>query len=210
MPLCNDDIRTSGLSLRQAALVAGLTYLLNPVTFAEAYVMPRLISADPAETVRNLTAHPHLFSAAVLSYLISAVGDVVMAWALYVLLQPINRALAMLGSVLQLVYAAAWLAALSNLGLIYRLVAVPAYARHTSAAELPVADCRASRSLPLRMGSLVSPLRLASCGDRMADRSVVLPSAMDWLAPLRCRLGVGRQQRRHLPCTGATSCLSSR
>ena len=137
MPSFNDESRTCGLSLRQAALVAGLTYLLNPVTFAEAYVMPRLISADPVETVKNLTAHPHLFSAAVMSYVISAIGDVVMAWALYVLLQPIHRALAMLGSVLQLVYAAAWLAALSNLGLIYRLIAVPAHARHTSAAELP-------------------------------------------------------------------------
>ena len=137
MPSCNDETRTAGLSVRQATLVAGITYLLNPVTFAEAYVMPRLISTNLVETVKNLTAHPHLFAAAVLSYVISAVGDVVMAWALFVLLQPVNRALAMLGSVLQLVYAAAWLAAISNLGLIYRLVAVPAYAWHSSAAELP-------------------------------------------------------------------------
>ena len=52
--------------------------------------MPRLISEDPGETVRNLSTHPHLFSAAVLSYVVSAVGDVVMAWALYVLLQLAN------------------------------------------------------------------------------------------------------------------------
>ena len=45
MPSCSDESRISGLSLRQAALVAGITYLLNPVTFSEAYVMPRLISA---------------------------------------------------------------------------------------------------------------------------------------------------------------------
>ena len=79
MQSSKDEIWTRGLSLKQAALVAGFTYLLNPVTFAEAYAMPRLISADPAETVRNLTAHPHLFAAAVLSYVISAIGDVVMA-----------------------------------------------------------------------------------------------------------------------------------
>lgn len=43
----------------------------------------------------------------------------------------------MLGSLLLLVYAAVWLAAISNLGLMYRLIAVPAYSRHTSAAGLP-------------------------------------------------------------------------
>ncbi len=137
MQSSKDATWTQGLSLKQAALVAGFTYLLNPVTFAEAYVMPRLVSADPAETVRNLTAHPHLFSAAVLSYVVSAIGDVVMAWGLYALLRPIHRALAMLGSLLQLVYAAAWLASIANLGLIYRFVAVPDYSRHTSATGLP-------------------------------------------------------------------------
>lgn len=95
MQSSNDDSWTRGLSLKQAALVAGFTCLLNPVTFAEAYAIPRLTSADPAETVRNLTAHPHLFSVQrVLSYVISAIGDVVMAWALFALLRPINRTFA--------------------------------------------------------------------------------------------------------------------
>ena len=88
MQLSQNTMWTRGLSLKQAALVAGFTYLLNPVTFAEAYVMPKLVSADPTETVKNLTAHPHLFAAAVLSYVVSAIGDVVMAWALYTLLRP--------------------------------------------------------------------------------------------------------------------------
>ena len=101
-----------GLSLRQAALVAGFTYLLNPVTFAEGYVMSRLLSADPTDTVKNLTAHPHLFSAAVLSYVVSAIGDVIMASALYALLRPVSQAFAGLGSLPQLVYAAVWLAAI--------------------------------------------------------------------------------------------------
>ena len=182
MSSCNDENRTSGLSLRQAALVAGLTYLLNPVTFAEAYVMPRLISVDPAETLRNLTAHPHLFSAAVLSYLISAVGDVVMAWALYLLLQPINRALAVLGSVLQLVYAAAWLAALSNLGLIYRLVAVPAYARHTSAVglSLQIAELLGAYYSGWGLSLVLFGLHLVVTGWLIA-RSSYLPQWIGWL-----------------------------
>lgn len=52
--------RKGGLSLREAALVSDLAYLLNPVTFAEAYTMPRLIVASPTQTLANLHAHPHL------------------------------------------------------------------------------------------------------------------------------------------------------
>jgi hypothetical protein len=168
--------------LRQAALVAGIAYLLNPVTFAEAYVMPRLISTDPVETVKNLTAHPHLFSAAVLSYLISAIGDVVMAWALYVLLQPVNRALAILGSALQLVYAAAWLAAISNLGLIYRLVAVPDHAWHSSAAELPsqIAELLGSYHSGWGLSLVLFGLHLVVTGWLIAH-STYLPRWIGWL-----------------------------
>ncbi len=182
MQSSKDAIWTHGLSLKQAALVAGFTYLLNPVTFAEAYVMPRLISAAPAETVKNLTAHPHLFSAAVLSYVASAIGDVVMAWALYALLRPINRALAMLGSLLQLVYAAAWLAAIANLGLIYRLVAVPDYSRHTSAAGLPlqIAELLGAYRSGWGLSLILFGLHLVVTGWLIA-RSSYLPRWLGWL-----------------------------
>ena len=117
-----------------------------------------------------------------LSYIISAVGDVVMAWALYVLLQPINRALAMLRSVLQLVYAAAWLAALSNLGLIYRLIAVPAYARHTSAAGLPsqIAGLLGAYHSGWGLSLILFGLHLVVTGWLIA-RSSYLPRWIGWL-----------------------------
>ena len=182
MQSAKDEIWTCGLNLKQAALVAGFTYLLNPVTFAEAYAMPRLISADSAETVRNLTAHPHLFAAAVLSYVISAIGDVVMAWALFALLRPINRAFAMLGSLLQLVYAAVWLAAISNLGLIYRFVAIPDYSRHTIAAELSsqIAELLGAYRSGWGLSLILFGLHLVVTGWLIA-RSSYLPRWLGWL-----------------------------
>ena len=75
----------------------------------------------------NITAHPHLLAVAVLCYFFWLLGDVVIAWALYVLLAPVNRALSLLASWLQLTYAAMSLAAVSNLGLLYRLVVLPDY-----------------------------------------------------------------------------------
>lgn len=122
----NDKV--SGLTLRQAAFVSGLTYLLNPVTFAEYYVMPRLVVDSPARTLANLQAHPHLYSGAVLAYFAQLLGDIVMAWALYVLLAPVNRAVSLLASWLQLAYAAMSLSAVANLALVYRLLFVRDYA----------------------------------------------------------------------------------
>ena len=182
MQSSKDATWARGLSLKHAALVAGFTYLLNPVTFAEAYAIPRLVSADPAETLRNLTAHPHLLSAAVLSYVFSAIGDVVMAWALYALLRPIDRALALLGSLLQLVYAAAWLAAISNLGLIYRFVAIPDYSRNTSAASLPsqVAELLGAYRSGWGLSLILFGLHLVVSGWLIA-RSSYLPRWLGWL-----------------------------
>lgn len=182
MQSSQDAIWTRGLSLKQAALVAAFTYVLNPVTFAEVYVMPRLISADPAETVMRLTAHPHLFSAAVLSYVVSAIDDVVMAWALYALLRPIHRALAMLGSLLQLVYAAVWLATISNLGLIYRFVAIPDYSRHIPAAGLPsqVAELLGAYHSGWGLSLILFGLHLVVTG-WLIVRSSYLPRWLGWL-----------------------------
>lgn len=174
--------RVSGLTLRQAALITGITYLLNPVTFAEAYAMPRLVAADPSQTVANIAAHPHLFSAAVLAYFFSLLGDVVFAWALYVLLAPVNRALSLLASWLQLIYAAMSLAAVSNLGLLYRLLVIPGYSGHLSAGSLPdqgVLLLGAFRS-GWSLGLILFGLHLVLLGWLMA-RSSYLPRWLGWL-----------------------------
>ena len=105
----------TGITLPQAALVAGLCYLLNPATFAEYYLMPHLVLNDPAHTLASLQAHQHLYSAAVLAYYVQLLGDIVIAGPLYVLLARVNRALSLLASWLQLVYAASSLAAVGNL-----------------------------------------------------------------------------------------------
>ena len=172
----------SGISLRQAALVTGVAYLLNPVTFAEAYAMPHLVASDPAQTIANIAAHPHLFSAAILSYLVSVLVDVVIAWSLYVLLAPVNRALALLGSLLQLTYAAVWLAAIANLGLLYRLVNIPDYSRHLSAAELPsqAVLLLGSYHSGWGLGLVLFGLHLVVAGWLIA-RSTYLPRWLGWL-----------------------------
>ncbi len=120
--------RGEGISLRQAALLAGFGYLLNPVSYAEYSLYPRLvISGNVAQTAQNITAHGGLFVALILCYLINFVGDVVISWALYVMLAPVNRALSLLTALFRLIYTAVALTAAMNLVDVYRLLHTPGY-----------------------------------------------------------------------------------
>jgi hypothetical protein len=67
--------RGAGLTLRQAALIAGFAYLLNPVSYAEFTLYPKLVIPGHIEqTVANIAAHPSLFVAVFFCYLINFIG----------------------------------------------------------------------------------------------------------------------------------------
>lgn len=116
-----------GLTLRQAALIAGFAYLLNPVTYAESLYPKLVITGNAEQTVQNISTHGGLFLAALFCYLINFIGDVVIAWALYVLLAPVNRSLSLLTAWFQLVYTAVALSGLLNMVSVFRLLSTPEY-----------------------------------------------------------------------------------
>src|SRR4051812_26419257 len=105
-----------GLTSRQAALVAGISYLLMPATVAEFYINPKiLIPGNIEQTIQNIATHGRLFAAAILCYLITLILDVIIAWALYVLLLPVNRSLSLLTAWFRLMYTAMALFSVLNL-----------------------------------------------------------------------------------------------
>jgi hypothetical protein len=93
-----------GLTLRQAALIAGFSYLLMPVAYAEFSIYPRLVIPHNIEqTVQNVVAHQRLFAVAIVCYLVTLILDVIIAWALYVLLIPVNKSVSLLTAWFRLV-----------------------------------------------------------------------------------------------------------
>jgi hypothetical protein len=117
-----------GVTLSQAALIAGFAYLLGPVTYAEFSIYPKLvIPANIAQTVQNISGHPGLFAAAILCYLIEFIEDIVIAWALYILLIPVNRALSLLTAWFRLMYTAIAFFGLLKLVSVFQLVTSPDY-----------------------------------------------------------------------------------
>jgi Domain of unknown function (DUF4386) len=92
-------IGTIDESQRKAATVVGFSYLfaLPPAIFAEFYVRTQLIAFDnAAQTAQNIMAHERLFRLGAASNLTVFALDVVLITALYLVLMPVNRSLALL------------------------------------------------------------------------------------------------------------------
>lgn len=88
-------------SQRKAARLVGFSYLfaLPPAIFAEFYVRAQLIaSGNAAQTARNIMAHERLFRLGTASNLTVFAIDVVLIIALYVVLMPVNRSLALVAT----------------------------------------------------------------------------------------------------------------
>ena len=85
-------------SIDQTARMAGFLYLIFMGTCIFAgFVRSRLIVfGDAAATANNITASKWLFRIGFMSDLLSALVFLLAAWALYVLLRPVNRDLALL------------------------------------------------------------------------------------------------------------------
>ena len=111
-------------SLRQAAIVAGLGLLVMfLLAFSSFSAFQRLIvEGDAATTARNIADHELLLRLITGSFVIVAGLDVLVAWALYVLLRPVNPSIAVLSAWLRMAYAAVFAGALSNLLVAVRLL----------------------------------------------------------------------------------------
>lgn len=135
--LKNPASRGEGLSLRQAALIAGFAYLLGPVTYAEFSIYPKLvIPGNIEQTVQNIAAHRELFAVAIVCYLVEFIEDIVIAWALYYLLLPVNRAVSLLTAWFRLIYTAIAFFGMLKLVSVFDLVPSPDYSAAFGAGPL--------------------------------------------------------------------------
>ena len=119
-------------SQRKAARVAGFTSLFTMAIVSLAYlgIQARLIVAgNAAETALNIMAHERLFRFNIACDLIYCAGIVVLLTALYVILKPVNRSLALLAAFCRLVYALMWVVIALNLLTVLRLLSGADYLR---------------------------------------------------------------------------------
>jgi Domain of unknown function (DUF4386) len=126
-------------SQRTAAKAVGFVYLLAIVLslFAGAYVNASLFVYDnAAETARNIMAHEQLFRLGIASDLISFAADVVLLTALYVVLEPVNRPLALLAACWRLLECTLFVAITLNNFDVLRVLSGADYVRGFEADQL--------------------------------------------------------------------------
>jgi hypothetical protein len=108
---------SSNITLRKAALIAGIGYLLmigSPI--AEAMFYHGLVDLTNAtKTVKNITANAALVHFGIILYLINFIGDILAAWGLYILFKPVNENLSLFTAWLRIIYAVMSLIAVMNL-----------------------------------------------------------------------------------------------
>ena len=122
--------RIAGIPPRTAARIAGWGILAMAfiATFAEFYVRQRLVvPGDATATAANLTDHELLMRLGIVAFLVVIILDVVVAWALYAVFQPVNSSVSGLMALSRLVFATIFAVAIGNLISAVDLVGDPGY-----------------------------------------------------------------------------------
>ena len=105
---------TAGIALLLVALLGGFGYLA---------VVDRLLVVDDAvRTAANLAASETLFRLAIASLLVTAVLDVVVAWALFTVFEPVNSRLSTLAATFRVAYVGIFVVAIAQLTGVLRLL----------------------------------------------------------------------------------------
>lgn len=128
---------TEGAQARAARIAGGL-YLITMVTgiFGEVFVRGSLLVGDTTQTAHNIIGAERLFRFGIVSDLATFIGVVVLTWALYVLLSPVDRNLALLAAFLRLVEVAVSMGATINSLVALRLLSSAEFLQAFDRSEL--------------------------------------------------------------------------
>ncbi len=110
--------RITRLTQHKAARVAGIGYLIIIIAgiLANFFVLESLIVQDnAAATANNILANETLFRMGIFSFIVMVIADIIVAWALYIFLKPVNKDLSLLAAWLRLVNSTIFAIALYNL-----------------------------------------------------------------------------------------------
>jgi hypothetical protein len=112
-------------AIRNAGLIAGVGLLLMSALAGFGYfaaVEGLVTPGDAARTARDVTASEGLFRIGIVSLFLVIALDVVVAWGLYRVFDPVNRGLSMLAAWLRIVFAGVFMVAVGQLAGVPRLL----------------------------------------------------------------------------------------
>lgn len=135
--------------LRKVALIGGTGYLIIFVTgiFANFFVLESLVDANNAKaTLENLVTNTTQLKIGILAFLTMVIFDVVLTWALYIILKAVNKNIALFSAWFRLVNCVIFAVALFHLFDVLSLTSNASLQSLLSQIELEVAVTRALSS----------------------------------------------------------------
>ncbi|MFJ6209692.1 DUF4386 domain-containing protein [Lysinibacillus sp. NPDC092081] len=113
-----DTIQHEHSKRRKSALIGGTALIIMALAafFSYGFVHENLVlQGDATATFNNLKSSNTLFKAGIFGWIIILITDIVVTWAFYIFLEPINRSLALLAAWLRLTYTTILGVAILNL-----------------------------------------------------------------------------------------------
>lgn len=111
-------------SLKKLSKIAGISYLIIFFTaiFSNFVAIENIVVPnDAAATLENLLNNELIFMLAILSFIITIIFDVVIAWALWIILKPVNENFSLFAAWFRLVHAIVFAVGLYHLVSIIRI-----------------------------------------------------------------------------------------
>lgn len=125
----------------RAARIAGAFYLITLASAMASDLLvktPLVVPGNAVKTAENIAAAPGLYRFGIACDLVTAIGVIALAWALYVLLRPVSREIALLGVLLRLVEATLGFVAILHSAYALRLLGRASYLAAMDPAQLQV------------------------------------------------------------------------
>lgn len=105
----NSNTKPNDITLKNSAIIAGIGLIIMSIVapIANFSILEGLVVPDdPGKTVSNIEASEGLFRIGICFFLIVAILDIIVAWALYIFLKPVNKSLSLLTAWFRIIYAA--------------------------------------------------------------------------------------------------------
>jgi len=116
---------TTNVTIRQAAITAGISSVIMffAAMIAEFYARQNLIVTNNADaTAINIINHNGSFKTGILGFIVVIICDVLVSWALYIFLNPVNKEISLLAALFRLIYTGIFGVSLLNFVTGFRLL----------------------------------------------------------------------------------------
>ena len=144
-----DTVEIASSQVRRASVIAGIGILLLAILAGISHfvVLENLVTqGDATQTANDIVNSENIFRLGIASLLLVAVLDVVVAWALLTVFEPVSRSVSLLAAWFRALYATIFVVAISQLVGVLHLLNNAEYLTVYTTEQLHTQACRSDGS----------------------------------------------------------------